>query len=122
MGIHSLVQCHIIVNGDLRSLLLFGGFAVFSLASIPITDKRARKRLGERWAVLAHQTSNVPFATLLLGRVPAADKVMALSLAVTVSLVYWLLFAKGHAMLFGVDPIAIFGYPQPSLFGVEACS
>ena len=34
---------HIVANGDLRSLLLFGGFVLFALGAIPMTEKRARR-------------------------------------------------------------------------------
>ncbi|MBB5577586.1 MULTISPECIES: NnrU family protein [Rhizobium] len=100
---------HIVANGDLRSLLLFGGFALFSLGSIAITEKRARRRLGDRWKTLSKGTSIVPLAAFFSGRRPTCDLPMLLAALITVALGAWLLFAGGHALLFGADPIAVFG-------------
>ncbi len=100
---------HIAANGDLRSLLLFGGLALFALGSIAMTEKRARRRLGDRWQALSQNTSIVPMAAFFSGRRPGWDMPMLLSAAIAAALVVWLLFAGGHALLFGADPIAIFG-------------
>ncbi len=100
---------HVVANGDLRSLLLFGGFALFALGAIPMTEKRARRRLGDRWQGLSQYTSIVPFASLRSGRGLAVDGAMVVAFVITVALAGWLLLEGGHAMLFGPDPIAIFG-------------
>jgi len=100
---------HIVSNGDLRSLLLFGGFALFALGAIPTTEKRARRRLGDRWSAFSQGTGIVPFAALRSGHGLTVDPAMILAFAITVALAYWLLLGGGHAMLFGADPIAIFG-------------
>jgi uncharacterized membrane protein len=39
----------------------------------------------------------------------AIDGAMVVAFAVTAALACWLLLRGGHAMLFGADPIAIFG-------------
>lgn len=45
---------HMVPNGDLAHLILFGTFLVFSLAGMWAVDKRARRRLGDAvWADLA---------------------------------------------------------------------
>jgi uncharacterized membrane protein len=100
---------HIVANGDLRSLLLFGGFALFALGAIPMTEKRARRRLGDRWSALSQSTGIIPFAALAKGHRLAIDGAMVVAFAVTAALACWLLLRGGHAMLFGADPIAIFG-------------
>lgn len=100
---------HIVANGDLRSLLLFGGFALFALAAIPMTEKRAQRRLGERWSALSQRTGIVPFGALARGQGISVDGAMIVAFAVTAALGRWLLLGGGHAVLFGADPIAIFG-------------
>lgn len=96
---------HLVPNGDLRSLILFGGFAVFSLGGVPMIEKRARKRLGGGWAAVADRTSSIPFAALLSGKVrPAIDAPMLVAAALT-GLITWWLLADGHAALFGADPM-----------------
>ncbi|CAD7047959.1 NnrU family protein [Pseudorhizobium endolithicum] len=96
---------HIPPNGDLRSLLLFGGFAVFSAGSMAMMEKRSRKKHGHVFAEMAADTSIVPFAGILQKRARLRfDMPMLLALAASVVLVGWLL-AGGHAWLFGGDPL-----------------
>ncbi|MBB4279246.1 NnrU family protein [Rhizobium mongolense] len=100
---------HMIVNGDLRSLLLFGGFALFAIASVPMAEKRARRRLGAGWATVAASTSNVPLLGVLTGTVrPGFDKRLGVAALVTAALTTWLLVA-GHSYLFGADPFFLLG-------------
>ncbi len=59
---------HLMVNGDLAGLLLFGTMFVLAIfGTVSIDAKRARA-LGEQWKAFAAKTSNVPFAAILSGR------------------------------------------------------
>ncbi len=59
---------HLIMNGDLASLTLFGTFVVLTgLGTRAIDGKRARK-MGPAWELYASQTSNVPFVAIAQGR------------------------------------------------------
>ncbi|OWV97585.1 NnrU family protein [Rhizobium sp. R72] len=100
---------HLVANGDLRSVLLFGGFAAFALASIPMAEKRAKRRLGKDWALLSAQTSIWPVAAFLRGARPAVDRPLLLAAAFAGLTVAWLLLGGGHSMLFGADPLAVIG-------------
>lgn len=40
---------HAIANGDLVSLIMFGGFLAFSLAGMALLDRRRKRQLGEEW-------------------------------------------------------------------------
>ncbi|MDL2403874.1 NnrU family protein [Rhizobium mayense] len=96
---------HLVANGDLRAFLLFGGFALFSLGSIPMAEKRARKRLGTSWAEVAASTSIFPFAGVLRRHGLGIDvPILAGALAAAI-ITGWLLLG-GHSFLFGADPIA----------------
>lgn len=98
---------HLVPNGDLRAVLLFGSLFVFALVGMPLVDRRAKKRLGPEWAVRAGTTSIVPFVAIARGRAALRiDAIMALALAVTIVATAWLL-SGGHAALFGVDPLAL---------------
>ncbi len=99
---------HIAANGDLRSLVLFGGLALFSLGSMPMIEKRARRRLGPWWERLADKTSIIPFSAVLRGSPLRIDRPMAVAILVTAMTTAWLLFGGGHAMLVGADPVSIF--------------
>jgi uncharacterized membrane protein len=59
---------HIVPNGDVASLLFFGGIALLALGGTVLIDRKKRLALGSNWPLLAALTSNVPFAALLAGR------------------------------------------------------
>lgn len=59
---------HLMVNGDLASLILFGSLmalAVFGTVSI---DAKRERALGGAWNAFVAQTSNIPFAAVAGGR------------------------------------------------------
>lgn len=96
---------HVIANGDLRSLVLFGSFALFAVGGFFMVEKRARRRLGEKWPAARQDTSIWPFATILKGQAPLRiDPVMILSAFATAAITFWLL-AGGHYVMFGADPL-----------------
>jgi uncharacterized membrane protein len=59
---------HLIANGDLAHVLLFGSLGGFSVAGIFAMEKRIRIRAAAQWSVLSRATSLVPFAALLTAR------------------------------------------------------
>lgn len=94
---------HLLANGDLAHGLLFGTFAVFSLAGMGLVERRRARALGAaEWQRLTAQTSLIPCAALLAGRwrpvAGPSPRRTALWLAVWAGL--WLL----HAPLIGVSP------------------
>ena len=98
---------HLVPNGDLRSLLLFGALLAFALLGMITTDRRARRRLGAQWQDIARTTSVVPFVALLRGRTkPGFDRPLALAILASAAATALLLLG-GHAALFGADPLAM---------------
>lgn len=98
---------HLVPNGDLRSLLLFGSLLAFALLGMLTGDRRARRALGGRWPAIANGTSVIPFVAILAGRTRLRlDAPLLLSLLVAAALTAWLLLG-GHAFLFGADPLAM---------------
>lgn len=96
---------HVVANGDLRSLVLFGGFALFALGGFFMVEKRARRRLGDGWAANSKGTSIWPFAAILKGHARLRiDRAMILSAFATAAITFWLL-SGGHYVLFGADPL-----------------
>lgn len=96
---------HLAANGDIRSLLVFGGLGLFSVAGIITTEKRARRRMGDSWSPIGRSTSIFPLIALFSGRAKLRlDGHLIAGLAVTLLVTLWLL-AGGHAALFGADPI-----------------
>lgn len=98
---------HLVPNGDLRSLLLFGALFVFAMLGMIITDRRARRRMAEHWADIARTTSILPFGAILAGRARLRlDWPLAVAILASAAITAWLLLG-GHALLFGADPLAM---------------
>lgn len=98
---------HVAPNGDLRSLLVFGGFALFSAGGLLMLERRAQKRMAAQWAARSQRSSIIPFATVMNGRVRLRwDVPMAAALGLSSIIVAWLL-AGGHARLFAAEPLAL---------------
>jgi uncharacterized membrane protein len=67
-GVGLWAAVHLVANGDLASLLLFGGFLLTALGGAWHLDRRLAATEGDRWRRFAEVTSFVPFAALLAGR------------------------------------------------------
>ncbi|WP_447932456.1 NnrU family protein [Sphingopyxis fribergensis] len=102
---------HMVPNGDLVSVMMFGGFGLFALLAMPLIDRRKRRALGPIWTELARQTSILPGAAWLSGRTVLRWRWHELlaTLIATASLYAGLLWA--HPYLFGPDPKIIFAAP-----------
>lgn len=100
---------HLVPNGDLRSLLLFGALFAFAMVGMLITDRRARRRIGPQWVGIAHRTSILPFGALMTGRArPAMDAPLLAGIVLGAIVTAWLLLG-GHSAIFGADPFAMVG-------------
>lgn len=98
---------HVLANGDLRSLMLFGVLGLFAVMGIVMTERRSRRRLEPTWSELAETTAILPLAAILAGRARVRfDTPMLIALLVAV-LVTLALLLGGHAALFGADPLAL---------------
>jgi uncharacterized membrane protein len=95
-------------NGDVVSVILFGGMALLAIRGFAVVDRRARQRLGEaRWRELAAVTATVPFATILPGRARVRISAgLMLSLVAAFAAYLWFLL-QGHEFLIGPDPLAL---------------
>lgn len=100
---------HVVPNGDLVSVVMFGGFGSFALLAMPIVDRRKRRALGPSWRDLADRTSLVPFGALAAGRIRMRWRTPQLlaTLAIGAGLYAALLWL--HPYLFGPDPKLAFG-------------
>jgi len=100
---------HLFPNGDLVSVILFGGFTLFSLAGMALVDRRKRKALGDEWRGLAAQTSIIPLAALVLRRASVRWSAAALVTTVVGGAALYFVLLGLHPILFGVDPVAGLG-------------
>lgn len=98
---------HLVPNGDLAHVVLFGGFAGFAMFGMAAIDRRRRRLLGaHEWARLAARTSFLPFAALLDRRwQPAKMRIDAIRLAASALL--YAVFIASHAAVIGVSPLPV---------------
>jgi uncharacterized membrane protein len=87
---------HVVPNGDLAHVTLFGTFAVFAALGGSLIDRRKRREMGVDWQRLATETSAAPLR-LSVSRDVAAR--IAAAAALYAALI-WL-----HPILFGVSPL-----------------
>lgn len=96
---------HLVANGDLASLFLFGGMGLLSLAGMWGIDAKKRANPAFDFESLAARTSLIPFAAALGGRCKLRPTWGdAIRLGVTVLLYVGLL--HGHQAIFGVSPFS----------------
>jgi uncharacterized membrane protein len=85
---------HLIINGELAALILFGSLLVLALGGTAAIDAKRRRAYGDQWTQFAAVTSNVPFAAIAAGRnqlLPALREIGA-GRALLVIVVYLLTF------------------------------
>ena len=59
---------HLLVNGDIASLILFGSLLALALFGTASIDAKRRRALGATYDAFVAQTSNVPFLAIAQGR------------------------------------------------------
>ena len=95
---------HLLVNGDLASLILFGTLLLLAVFGTTSIDAKRRRALGEKWDAFARQTSATPFVAIAQGR-------QTLNLGeigwwrIALALAIWAVLVWAHPMLFGVSPL-----------------
>jgi len=103
-GLWALV--HVLANGDLVAVILFGGLALFAFGGIALVESRAIARLGEQqWRTFARSTSILPMAAILARRARLPRDFRTIVLAVAALAFYAAFLFVGHSVLFGLAPI-----------------
>lgn len=92
---------HLLANGDLASIILFGGMLVLAVGGIAHIDMRRRHSLGAAWGPIALSTSVVPFLAVIQGRTRLDWRGIGLPRVVLAIAVYVAL-AYGHRWFAGV--------------------
>jgi len=97
---------HLILNGDLASLIFFGCFLLLALAG-PASIDRKRKRIhGDDWERFAAVTSSLPFLAIAQGRNAWRPGELGWWRIVLVVALYGF-FLHMHRFLFGVSPLPL---------------
>ena len=95
---------HLLPNGDLAHVLLFGPFLVLALAGMPVVERRRRRGMAEAdWRRLTARTGLVPFAALATGRWRPRAAPSSLRLAGAVLI--WTALLHLHAPVIGLSPL-----------------
>jgi uncharacterized membrane protein len=95
---------HLMVNGDLASLILFGSLFLLAVLGPSSIDAKRRRALGEKWDAFASETSAIPFAAIVQGRQQLKiGEIGAWRLGIAV--LVWAGLIAAHPMLFGVSPL-----------------
>jgi uncharacterized membrane protein len=103
-GIALWAAVHLIANGDVAALVLFGSLLLLALGGTRSIDAKRRRHLGEQWTKFEAATSNMPFKAIREGRNQLKIAEIgwwriALAVALYLALLHF------HAKLFGVSPL-----------------
>ena len=97
---------HLVLNGDLASMIFFGSFLILAIVGPFSIDRKRKKAFGEAWNRFAGLTSNVPFMAIIEGR-------NSLKMGevgwwpVVLAVVFYGLFLYFHEILFGGSPLSM---------------
>lgn len=89
---------HVVANGDLAHVILFGGFAGFALLGQALIDRRRRRQMGGIWDAARDALRHAPWL-----HTPRAWPDLVLRVIAGIAL-YWALIVL-HPHLFGVSPL-----------------
>ena len=88
-GVGIWAATHLIINGDVASLILFGTLLLLAIGGTASIDAKRRRGFPEQWAKFAQATSSVPFAAIFRGAnrlAPAAAEIGAWRLVAALAL------------------------------------
>jgi uncharacterized membrane protein len=105
-GVSLWAIAHLLVNGHLAALFMFGALLVTAVNGMVSIDRKRRRTLGALWDEFEKQTSRLPFAAILTGRTGfevSEFHVWQVALAVALfSGVFWLHGIVGPSPLWAV--------------------
>ena len=67
-GVSLWAIAHLLVNGNLAALIMFGVLLVTAVNGMASIDRKRRRALGGLWDEFAAQTAQLPFAAIFAGR------------------------------------------------------
>lgn len=95
---------HITANGDLASIILFGGLTVLALGGMAHIDHRRREMTGAAWGPVAMTSSAIPFLAVLQGRTKIDWAGIGLTRALA-GLALYVIILLTHGSAFGVPAL-----------------
>lgn len=95
---------HMVPNGDLVSIVMFSGFALFAIGAMPMLDRRKKRQLGSKWTELTRNAPAIPFAAVGKRKMVWAWPRGLLLLTICMTALSYAALLQVHAQLFGPDP------------------
>jgi uncharacterized membrane protein len=92
---------HMLANGDVAALILFGTVALLGLLGMPALDAKYARKSPDQWRAFAAATSILPFAAILSGRQQIRWREIGI-LRPALALVLYCGLLLLHPFLFGV--------------------
>lgn len=92
---------HLIANGDLGSLLMFGAILITAVNGMASIDRKRRQADPARWDAFAAVTSRLPFAAIIAGRNALVWPEIGAG-RIALALALYLLVLALHPVVFGV--------------------
>jgi len=99
-GVAIWASGHVLVNGDVASLVFFGTFLVLALSGTVSIDGKRQRAFGATWQEFARKTSNVPFGAIAGGR-QSLSVIEIGYLRLGAAVVVYLLLLGAHHHIFG---------------------
>jgi len=103
-GVAIWAFAHLLANGDLASVMFFGGILAFSIIAQFMSDARLRRQDPQKWNDLARTTSRIPFLALLQRRTRDLPPLGGWPIVATIILYPALVF--GHIYITGIALVA----------------
>ena len=102
-GVTIWAFAHLLVNGTLSAILLFGSLLILGLFGPPSIDAKRMRALGDRYAAFKAQTSSLPFAAIAQGRQKL--KLGEIWWRLLVAVIVFVGVLMVHRYAFGVSPL-----------------
>lgn len=94
---------HLVPNGDLAHVILFGSFSIMALAAIPAFDAKARRALGPEATAFFNATATLSLRPLT-DRAWVRDNARLLTIRTITGLLIWVSALHLHGPLIGASP------------------
>ncbi|MGI8840731.1 MAG: NnrU family protein [Caulobacteraceae bacterium] len=103
-GIAIWAAGHLLVNGDLAGIVLFGSLLILALFGTASIDAKRARAAGEGWTAFAAKTSNIPFAAIAAGRQKLSFGEIGWARPLG-AFVAWAILLGAHPHVFGVSAL-----------------
>ena len=96
---------HLLANGHLAALMLFGSLLALALIGPQLIDAKLRRRAPDAWHRLAEATSWVPFAAIVTGRNRLVLRELTWWQPLLAVALYLVTLLWAHQFVFGLSPL-----------------